>query len=72
MRWEREFVENGSDEMLLGEAFQQFVQRSPVAVLVNGIMERVFDPDKLEELFQKHAVGLNRFAVGRPFVSLAQ
>jgi hypothetical protein len=42
--------------MLLGEAFQQFVQRSPVAVLVNGIMERVFDEDKLEELFRENAV----------------
>jgi len=42
--------------MLLGEAFQQFVQRSPVAVMVNGILERVFDPDTLDELFRNHAV----------------
>jgi IS4 transposase len=42
--------------MLLGEAFHQFVQRSPVALMVNGIIERVFDRDKLEGLFQKHAV----------------
>ncbi len=52
----REWVENGSDTMLLGETFQQFVQRSPVAVLVNGILERVFDREKLEELFRENAV----------------
>ncbi len=42
--------------MLLGEAFKPFIRRSPVAVLVNGIMERVFDEDKLEALFRVHAV----------------
>jgi IS4 transposase len=42
--------------MLLGEAFDQFVKRSPVAVMVQGIMERVFDPAQLEELFREHAV----------------
>lgn len=42
--------------MLLGAVFQAFVRRSPVAVMVNGILERVFDDNKLEELFQKHAV----------------
>lgn len=52
----REWVENGSDAMLLGEVFQPFIQRSPVAVMVQGILERVFDDEKLEELFRKHAV----------------
>ena len=51
----REFWENGSDAMLLGGVLQQFIQCSPVAVMVNGILQRVFDA-KLEELSRKHAV----------------
>jgi len=42
--------------MLLGEPFQKFVDRSPVAVMVHGIIERVFDPDRLEDLFRANAV----------------
>jgi hypothetical protein len=56
VKWDERVERNGSDAMLLGKAFQQFVQRTPVAVMVNGIMERVFDREKLEELFQENAV----------------
>jgi hypothetical protein len=42
--------------MLLGEPFQKFVDRSPVAVMVDGIIERMFDPDRLEDLFRANAV----------------
>lgn len=42
--------------MLLGKPFDTFVKRSPVAVMVNGILERVFDRDRLEDLFRENAV----------------
>jgi hypothetical protein len=42
--------------MLLGKPFDTFVKRSPVAVMVSAILERVFNPDCLEELFRKNAV----------------
>jgi hypothetical protein len=42
--------------MMLGECFEKFLARSPVSVMVRGILERVFDPEKLERVFSDHAL----------------
>ena len=42
--------------MILGECFEQFIERSPVSVMVRGTLERVFDPEKLERVFADNAV----------------
>lgn len=42
--------------MLLGKRFEEYVESSPVSVMIRGILERVLDPDKLEQLFEDHAV----------------
>jgi IS4 transposase len=36
---------------MLGKVFQRFVQKSPVSVMVGGILERVLNPGRLDELF---------------------
>jgi hypothetical protein len=42
--------------MILGEGFEKFLDRSPVSVMVRGILERVFDPEKLERVFTDNAL----------------
>ncbi len=42
--------------MVLGECFEKFIARSPVSVMVRGTLERVFDPEKLEQVFTDNAV----------------
>ena len=42
--------------MMLGECFEKFLARSPVSVMVRGILERVFDPEKLEQVFSDNAL----------------
>jgi hypothetical protein len=42
--------------MILGECFEKFIERSPVSVMVRGTLERVFDPEKLEQVFADNAV----------------
>jgi hypothetical protein len=42
--------------MILGECFEKFLERSPVSVMVRGTLERVFDPEKLEQVFTDHAL----------------
>ena len=42
--------------MLLGEVFASFIEKSPVSVMVQGSLERVFDPDKIEKVFDDNAV----------------
>jgi hypothetical protein len=41
---------------MIDTIFTQFVQASPVTVMVKGIMERIFEPTALDELFERHAV----------------
>jgi IS4 transposase len=41
--------------MLLGKHFQAFVDGSPVSVMVRGVLERGFDPKRLDALFEKTA-----------------
>ena len=35
--------------------FSQFVKATPVTVMVKGIMERIFEPSALNEMFETHA-----------------
>ena len=42
--------------MILGECFEKFLDRSPVSVMVRGILERIFDPEKLERVFSDNAL----------------
>jgi hypothetical protein len=42
--------------MLLGTRFNKFIEASPVSVMVQGTLERVFDPEKLEQVFDENAV----------------
>ena len=32
---------------MLGEVFERFVEKSPVSVMVRGLLERVLNPEKL-------------------------
>ena len=41
---------------MINAIFSQFIEATPVTVMVRGIMERVFEPSALEELFETHAV----------------
>lgn len=40
---------------MIDTIFTQFVKASPVTVMVKGIMERIFEPTALDELFESHA-----------------
>lgn len=42
--------------MLIGKQFQMFVEQSPVSVIVRGTLERVFHPEKLEQVFEDNSV----------------
>ena len=37
---------------MLGRVFQRFIEKSPVTVMVAGVLERVLNPDLLDELFE--------------------
>jgi hypothetical protein len=40
---------------MLSTIFEQFVQMSPVSVMARGLMERIFAPDRMNQLFATHA-----------------
>lgn len=40
---------------MLGAVFERFVQQSPVSVMMRGVMERIFAPEALDELFEATA-----------------
>ena len=42
--------------MLLGKRFKDFIESSPVSVMIRGTLERVLDPDKLQQVFDDNAV----------------
>jgi IS4 transposase len=42
--------------MLLGKRFGKFVEASPVSVMIQGTLERVLDPAKLQQVFDDNAV----------------
>ena len=41
---------------MINAIFSQFVEATPITVMVRGIMERIFQPSALNELFETHAV----------------
>ena len=41
--------------MLLNSVFDRFVQESPVAVMVQGLLEHVLAPASVDALFEQHA-----------------
>jgi hypothetical protein len=40
---------------MLDSVFERFVAKSPVSVMMRGLMERVFNPESLNELFETTA-----------------
>jgi hypothetical protein len=42
--------------MLPGKVFEQFVEKSPVSVMVMGALERVLDPGRIQDVFDDNAV----------------
>ena len=40
---------------MLGKIFQRFVERSPISVMARGLLERVLDSNKVDELFERVA-----------------
>jgi hypothetical protein len=57
--------------MLLGSVFQPFVEKRPVCVMARGILERLFDPQHLDDLFAETAqVGYTRKLQFSTLVSL--
>ena len=40
---------------MINAIFSQFVEATPITVMVRGIMERVFEPTALNELFKTYA-----------------
>jgi hypothetical protein len=38
--------------MILGQVFERFVEKSPVSVMVRGLLETILAPEKLDELFE--------------------
>jgi Transposase DDE domain len=40
---------------MISAIFEQFVEASPVSVMVRGIMERIFEPKALDDLFERTA-----------------
>jgi hypothetical protein len=41
---------------MLGSVFKKFVEASPVSVMVQGTLERIFDPTKVQQVFDDNAV----------------
>ncbi len=43
--------------MLLGKPFAQFVEESPISVMMRGIVEYAFEEKRLDHLFEDTAEG---------------
>ena len=41
--------------MLLGNRFAQFVEKSPISVMMRGVVEYAFDGERLNEIFEETA-----------------
>ena len=41
---------------MLSSIFEQFVQESPISVMARVLMERVFAPERIDKLFDTHAI----------------
>lgn len=40
---------------MLADVFTAFVEQSPVSVMMRALMERIFRPERLDEIFETHA-----------------
>ncbi|MGH9893290.1 MAG: IS4/IS5 family transposase, partial [bacterium] len=40
----------------LGDVFQRFVEKSPISVMAGGLVERLLNPERLNELFKRSAI----------------
>ena len=40
---------------MLDEVFTAFVEQSPVSVMMRALIERIFRPERLDEIFATHA-----------------
>lgn len=56
--------------MLLSGPFQKFVEASPVTVMMRGIIENLFNPERLERLFNETAV--TQYTRTLPFATVAE
>ena len=41
---------------MINAIFSQFVEATPITVMVRGMMERIIEPRALDELFETYAV----------------
>jgi len=41
---------------MISAIFEKFIQETPVTIMVRGIMERIFEPTALNDLFKRYAV----------------
>ena len=56
--------------MLLSGPFQKFVEASPVSVMMRGIIENLFHPERIERLFEETAV--TQYTRTLPFATVAE
>ncbi len=42
---------------MLGKAFERFIKKAPVAVMVQSVLERVLNPDALNALYERESRG---------------
>ena len=41
---------------MINAIFSQFIEATPITVMIRGIMKRIFEPLTLDELFETYAV----------------
>ena len=41
--------------MILGQAFEAFVQAAPISVMMQAILENTFNPQRIDEIFEQEA-----------------
>ena len=56
--------------MLLSGPFERFVEASPVSVMMRGIIEHQFHPERLERIFEENA--LTQYTRTLPFATVAE
>ena len=56
--------------MLLSGPFENFVEASPVTVMMRGIIENLFHPQRLDRLFEENAV--TQYTRTLPFSTVAE
>jgi len=56
--------------MLLGPKFEAFVEQSPVSVMMRGLVEKFFHPERVDRLFEEHAV--TQYTWQLPFSTVAE